>query len=529
MNRRFSNSPDAVSLRLLLGLAEEIRGPLANLLAMNRSLLETNLNAPQRRYAEKVQAAGDTLFTVTNDILDYPRRESGRRILEQIDFDLRTTMEAALAALKPRARERGLEMACLVHHQVPSLLSGDPGRLRHVLIQMADLAMRATEKGELLIQVTVDEETPRQAGIHFAVMNTGRPIPKSRQRALFEFPFPPLPAGRARGTIPEIGLAVSAKLVAMMGGRMGIESRRGQGSTFWFTAKFRKQPPAKQAPRMAPGKIAGHPILVVDDNSTERQALCEELRAWGCVPGEAGGGPEALEKMRQARAAKSPFTAAILKKEMWEMDGIALGRRVKKDARLSSTLLVLLTSQGSRGDGRRVQEIGFDAYLTKPVKSSQIRDALALIINRRNARRGSAKLPLITRYSLEEEKRRGVRILLAGSDSRIQKLGLQILQKIGYLADIAVNGRDVLSALEKTSYDLLFLDADLPVMDGFRTASSIRRKEKMAGGHLPIIGLTAGTARAERERCLESGMDDYICKPIQAIEIADVMDRFASR
>jgi CheY-like chemotaxis protein len=314
----------------------------------------------------------------------------------------------------------------------------------------------------------------------------------------------------------------------MMGGRMGYESRRGEGSTVWFTAPLRKQISVKKVPGMGAVKIEGKPILVVEEHPATRQNLLKQLREWGCLPEEAPGGKKALAMLRDAAKAKTAYPLVILRREMKEIDGITLGREIKKDPRLSSAVLVLLTSQGKRGDGKVAQQIGFTAYLTQPVTGAQLRDCLRLAMARKASRLPLAGPPLITRFSLEEDKKRRVRILLAEDDPGIQKVALQILRNIGYDADVVADGKEVLSALEKTPYDLILMDTEMPRMDGFSTTGAVRGKEKNSGGHIPIVGMTSGPKDGERDRCLETGMDDYILKPIQAIDLADVLDRFFS-
>lgn len=515
-------------VRLFADLANEIRPPLINVLGMNRSLLETNLSAEQRDYIQKARASAESLLTVFNDILDYPKIKAGKLTLEKIDFDLRTAIEDTVHRLAHQARQKGLELAWLIHHDVPSLLSGDPGRLRQILINLIQQALRYTEKGEILIHVTLEGESKTQATVHFAVMDTGRGIPKGRRSALFQFSPRRDSAGMKKWSALEIGLAISRKLVGMMGGQIGVESRKGQGSTFWFTAVLGKQKAEKKGPRITTENIEGQSILIVDERSPSRQTLREQLRAWGCLPEEAVGIKETLAKLHQAEEKKIPYSLVILNKEMKEIDGITLGRHIKEDPELSSTILVLLTSQGNRGDGKLVQDIGFAAYLTKPIMSSQLRDCLALAMGRRTLPADSAGAPLITRYSLAEEKKRRTRILLAEDDVKIQEVGLQILQKIGYRGDVAANGKKVLSALERAPYDLILMDVEMPVMDGFRATTAIRQKEKNTRKHIPVIGMTARATEGDRERCLEAGMDDYIPKPIQAIDVVDALDRFLS-
>ncbi len=515
-------------LHSLADLAKEIRTSLNSLQAMNRALLETNPSLEQREYAEKSRVAADSLLTLVNDLLDYSLIEERKFTLARMNFDLRTTVEDTVQLLALRAREKGLELDCLIHHEVPSLLFGDPGRLRQILVNLTQLAFRPKEKGQILIQVTLEKESRTRATVHFAVMKAGKGISPGRQARLLDLPLRPGRPGKEKWGGTEIGLALSKKLVEKMGGKVGMEGSKKQGSTFWFTAVFRKQKTNGALPWITPQVLQGKRILVVDENTANLQALQGQLQSWGCLAEVAAGGSEALVKLCQAVEDHAPYLLCVLSKEMEEMDGIALAREIKKAPVLSETTLVLLTSQGNRGDGRLMQEIGVEGYLTKPVKSSQLRDCLALAVSRKTSPADFAGVPLITRYSLAEEKKHRIRILLASDDVHVQKVGLQTLQKIGYGADMVAGGNAVLTALDKAPYHLILMDTELPELDGLAAAAAIRRKEQATGQHIPIVGMTPLAAGKERERCLEAGMDDYIPKPIQAIDLADVLDRFLS-
>ena len=533
-NQRRRAKPGATSrirppeLHFLADLAKEIRTSLNSLQAMNRAILETNPSHEQREYAEKSRLSADSLLTLVNDVLDYSLMEEGKFTLARMNFDLRTTVEDTVQLLALRARERGLELDCLIHHEVPSLLFGDPGRLRQILVNLTQLALRPKEKGQILIQVTLEKESRTQATVHFAVLKAGKMNSPGRQARLLGLPLRPGGPGIEKWGGTEIGLALSKKLVEKMGGKVGMEGSRKQGFTFWFTAVFRKQKTNGALPWIPPQVLQGKRILVVDENTANLQALQGQLQSWGCLAEAAAGGSEALVKLCQAVEDHTPYWLCVLSKEMEEMDGIALAREIKKAPVLSETTLVLLTSQGNRGDGRLMQEIGVEGYLTRPVKSSQLRDCLALAVSRKTSPVDFAGAPLITRYSLAEEKKRRIRILLASNDVHVQKVGLQTLQKIGYGVDTVAGGKAVLTALDKGPYHLILMDTELPEPDGLATAAAIRRKDQETGQHIPIVGMTPLAAGKDRERCLEAGMDDYIPKPIQAIDLADVLDRFLS-
>jgi two-component system, sensor histidine kinase and response regulator len=514
------------ALHSLADLANEIRSPLNNLQAVNRSLLETNLSPEQREVTEKSFASAHSLLTLVNDLLDYSRVEGGRLALARMNFDLRTTLEDTAQLLAARAREKGLELGLLVHHEVPSLLSGDPGRLRQVLINFTHLALQHTEKGEILIQVTLEKESGTRAAVHIAVIHTGPRISPARQARLFEFPPRPGAFGKGRWGGMEVGLALSQKLVEKMGGKIGVDSGKNHGSTIWFTSVFRKQKASGGTSRISPQSLQGQRVLIVDEQPGSRQALQEQLHDWGCLPEAAEGGREALVKLCQGVEDQTPYSLAVLSKEMEEMDGITLAQEIRRAPALSGTLLVLLTSQGNRGEGKLMQDMGVAAYLTKPVKSSQLRDCLTLAVSRKKSPEEFAGAPLITRYFLAEEKKRRIRVLIASNDMHVQKVALQTLQKIGYGADVVPRGNEVLAALAKSSCDLVLMDTDLPQVDGL--AAAIRRKEKQTGQHVPIVGMTSQALGKDRQRCLEAGMDDYMIKPLQAIDLADVLDRFLS-
>ena len=551
--RMQAEAANVAKSQFLANMSHEIRTPMNGVIGMTDLLLDTPLSDRQRQCAETIRSSGQSLLTIINDILDFSKMEVGKMQLDCVGFSLRRTIEDVIELLSDKAENKRLELACLVQPELPDAFRGDPIRLRQILTNLVANAIKFTEKGEVVVEVRElsqpgnREQSSRLAGLNiaqledlvqscpssgsllwFSVRDTGIGISPLQQQLIFDA-FSQADGSTTRkygGT--GLGLAISKQLIELFGGRIGVISEAGRGSTFWFVLPLEKEVSEASVTRGAEANLHGLHVLIVDDNATNRTILSQQIKALGMRSDSADEGGRALKMLQSAMRKDEPYDLMLVDFQMPGMDGLELGRTVRSDPSLSSIRMVLLTSFREKCHEEEALKCGFAAYLAKPIKQTALLSCLIRLMTPVNSPSHSSAISHFIEPQNEAGRvlsRSRVSILLAEDNLVNQRVILGLLTKLGYQVDVVNNGLEALEALSSKSYSAILMDCQMPEMDGFETTQSIREGERKNGNHVPIIALTANAMQGDRERCLNAGMDGYIAKPIRAADLEEVIDK----
>jgi len=517
--------------RFLANMSHDIRTPMNGVIGMTHLLINTDLTDEQREYANMIRISGNALLSLINDILDFSRIEADQLLLESQTFNLRMTVEDTVDIVALEAYEKGIDLTCMIEPNVPSDLIGDPGRLRQVLVNLLGNAVKFTEKGEVVLHIQLKKETDDQTSIYFAVKDTGIGIPESKLKDLFK-PFSQVESktpSKYSGT--GLGLSISQRIVRLMGGRIAVESQNNSGSTFSFTVSFKKNNKKLISKKTCEADLCDKTILIADSQPAYRTMLSNLLDNIGCHHLEVSDGESALSMIRSSMGTNQPIDLVLIDMHLSKINGIKLGRIMKSDPSISQIPIIMITFVGQRGDVSMLQEIGFSAYLNKPVKQSLLQKSLQKIFSSQPPdKTETISENIITQFSINEEESQQKRILLVEDSEMNRRLASVYLKKMGYQIDTADNGQEALDKLAKKEFDLILMDIQMPVLDGIQATKAIRSgKYPVKNTDIPIIAITANAMSQDRKMCISAGMNDYVAKPFKPEDLKITIEKYLGR